>query len=208
MTSQSSRPAQIITMWELYGCGMEQIAARVAAALGVPVHGQAFSSEQLEEQAARREKEGVVGRFLRNLAPATVPGSSAADAAITQAQSVADIARQVREDVAGMAAEGGLILGRNGAFLLHEWPGALHVKLVGQLQDRVARGAVLAGISRERSAKRQPLEDDFRRSIALQVFKFDPTGDDYYDLVLDTTRFTEDQVVDLILAAARARASG
>jgi len=57
--------AQIITMWELYGCGMEQIAARVAAELGLPVHGQAFSSEAVEESMAQREKEGALGRFLR-----------------------------------------------------------------------------------------------------------------------------------------------
>lgn len=199
--------AQIITMWELYGCGMEQIAARVAAELGLPVHGQAFSSEAVEESMAQREKEGALGRFLRNLTPASLPVPSSGDAVIGQARTVEETARQVTADVNRFAADGGVILGRNGAFLLNERPGALHVKLVGKTAARVARAAGLFGISEERSAKRQPLEDDFRRELSLQYFRFDPTTDDYYDLVIDTTRFDEDHVVALIVAAAKFRAA-
>ena len=197
--------AQIITMWELYGCGMEQIAARVAAELGLPVHGQAFSSEAVEESMAQREKEGALGRFLRNLTPASLPVPSSGDAVIGQARTVEETARQVTADVNRFAADGGVILGRNRPFLLHERPGALHVKLVGKTAARVARAAGLFGISEERSAKRQPLEDDFRRELSLQYFRFDPTTDDYYDLVIDTTRFDEDHVVALIVAAAKFR---
>lgn len=199
--------AQVITMWELYGCGMEQIATRVAQELNLPVHGQAYSSEQVEESMAQREKEGALGRFLRNLTPASLPTSSSGDAVIGQAQTVEDTARQVTADVNGFAAQGGVILGRNGAFVLQDHPGSLHVKLVGQTKVRVARAAKLFGISEERSAKRQPLEDDFRRELSLHFFRFDPTTDDYYDLVIDTTRFNEDQVVAIIVAAAKARAA-
>jgi len=206
MTNTSGH--QVITLWELYGCGMEQVAARVAEELGLPLHGQAFSSEQIEDSMAEREREGAFGRFLRNLPPAAIQNSSAAGAAISEARTVEDTARQVTSEVNGFAAQGGVILGRNGAYLLHERPGALHVKLVGRLDDRVDRAAELFGISRERSAKRQPIEDDFRRELSLRIFRFDPASDDYYDLVIDTTRFTPDQVVALIVAAARARALG
>lgn len=198
--------AQIITLWELYGCGMEQIAARVAKELNLPLHGQAFSSEQIEGSMAQREREGAFGRFLRTLSPAAIPNSSAGDAVIGAVQTVEETARQVTADVNKFADAGGVILGRNGAFLLHERPGSLHVKLIGGTQARVAKAAKLFGISEERSAKRQPLEDDFRRELSLQIFRFDPVGDDYYDLVVDTTRFTEDQAVALIVAAAKARA--
>ena len=198
--------AQIITLWELYGCGMEQIAARVAEELNVPLHGQAFSSEQIEQSAAQREKQGLFGRFLDSLPPMATPVSSAADAAITKAQSVEATARQVTADVNGYAEQGGVILGRNGAYLLHERPNALHVKLVGQLAQRIANAARLSGIPTERALKRQPIEDAFRRQLSIEVFHFDPTADDYYDLVVDATRFTIDQVVAIIVAAARARA--
>jgi len=206
-TSGQTSGKQIITIWELYGCGMEEIAARVAEQLGLPLHGQAFSSEQIEVATAERERDGAFGRFLRNLSPATIPNSSAADAVLQEAQTVEDTAREVMSTVNGFAAQGGVILGYNGAYLLRGRPGALHVKLVGKPDARIARGAKLAGISEERSAKRQPIEDEFRRELSLRIFRFDPTGDDYYDLVIDSTRFAEDDVVALIVAAAKARAS-
>ena len=198
--------AQIITLWELFGCGMEQIAARVAEELNLPLHGQAFSSEEIEQSAADRERQGVFGRFLDTLPPLATSTTGAAEAAITKAQAVGETARRVTDDVNGFAEEGGLILGRNGAYLLHERPGALHVKLVGQLDARIANAAKLTGITLERATKRQPIEDAFRRELSLEVFHFDPTSDDYYDLVIDATRFTLDQVVAILVAAARARA--
>jgi len=200
----SSTP-RVITLWELYGCGMEQVAARVAEDLGLPVHGQAFSSEQIEESAALREKQGLLSRFLDSLPPVATLTTSAGDAAITKAQAVEETARQVTSDVAGFAEKGGVILGRNGAFLLHDRPNSLHVKLVGRLEDRVANAARTSGISPERAARRQPIEDAYRRELSREVFHFDPVGDDYYDLVIDATRCTPDQVVTIIVAAARCR---
>ena len=41
---------QIITMWELYGCGMGSPNSAVAAELGLPLHGQAFSSDDVEAE--------------------------------------------------------------------------------------------------------------------------------------------------------------
>lgn len=203
----SSAP-QVITLWELYGCGMEQVAVRVAEDLGLPVHGQAFSSEQIEESAARREKQGPLSRFLDGLPPVATLSTSAGDAAITKAEAVEETARQVTSDVARYAERGGVILGRNGAFLLHNRPNSLHVKLVGRLEDRVANAARISGISTERAARRQPIEDAYRRELSRETFHFDPPADDYYDLVIDATRFTPDQVATIIVAAARCRGTG
>lgn len=200
---------QIITMWELYGSGMEEIGAAVAAELGLPVHAQAFSSDEVEEQVNAREKEGTFGRWMRGLTPAAshAAGRSEDNIRIMEERGLEETAREVRADVNRFADEGGIIMGRNGAFLLHGRPGALHVKLVGQLQDRVARAASLSNIPPERAAKRQVIEDDFRRDLAMKIFRFDPTADDYYDLVVDTTRFSTEQAVALIVQAARARAA-
>lgn len=61
-------------MWELYGSGMEQVAEAVAAELGLPLHAQAFSSDEVEEQVNAREKEGTLGRWLRSHALRTGSG--------------------------------------------------------------------------------------------------------------------------------------
>jgi len=207
MSTSTSTATSVITIWELYGCGMEQVAARVAEELRLPLHGQAFSSEQIEESASRREKQGLLSRFLDSLPPVATPTTSAGDAAITKAQAVEETARQVSADVNRFADEGGVILGRNGAFLLHDRPGSLHVKLVGRLEDRVANAARISGIPLERAARRQPIEDAYRRELSQEIFHFDPAGDDYYDLVIDATRFEPEQVVAIIITAARARAA-
>ncbi|HHT11713.1 MAG TPA: cytidylate kinase-like family protein [Propionibacterium sp.] len=198
---------QIITMWELYGCGMEQVATAVAAELGLPLHGQAFSSDDVEAETEAREKEGTFGRWLRGLTPVASPVGGLKDdmARIGEDRSIEETARTVRADVNAFADEGGVILGRNGAFLLQGRPGALHVKLVGKLEERVARAAAISGIDPEKATRRQPIEDDFRRDLAMKLFRFDPLEDDYYDLVLDTTRFSLEECVSLIVQAAQMR---
>jgi len=39
------------------------------------------------------------------------------------------------------------------------------------------------------------LEDDFRRELGLKIFRFDPMRNGHYDLIVETTRFIEDDVV-------------
>src|SRR5690242_1473645 len=58
----SRRP--VVTLFESYGAGASHVGPRVAQALGVPFHEQAFSSLQIENAAERREDEGVLSRFF------------------------------------------------------------------------------------------------------------------------------------------------
>src|SRR5204862_5072889 len=51
----SRRP--VVTLFESYGSGASYIGPRVAQALGVPFHEQAFSSQEIENAAERREDE-------------------------------------------------------------------------------------------------------------------------------------------------------
>src|ERR1044072_5813242 len=54
----------VVTLFESYGSGASYIGPRVAQALGVPFHTQAFSSEELENAETKRENEGVLGRVF------------------------------------------------------------------------------------------------------------------------------------------------
>lgn len=205
-STEAGTPAtQIITMWELYGSGMDEIAARVARELDLPLHKQAFTSEEIEASESEREKESAFMRLLLGSGPVAVSASGTSTNVAQRAKAIGDVARDNREIVTEEARVGGIILGRNGAFLLNDIPGSLHVKLVGPVEARVTRGAELAGISRERSARRQVAEDFTRREMSLQAYKFDPTGNEYYDLVIDTTRFSVDETVDMIKRAAATR---
>jgi hypothetical protein len=61
---QPQRPTRpVVTIFESYGSGAEEIGPRVAEALGVAFHAQAFSSDQLEEPAEQQD-EGLLSRVF------------------------------------------------------------------------------------------------------------------------------------------------
>ena len=104
------------------------------------------------------------------------------------------------------AKQGGVITGRNGAMILANWPGALHVKLDGPLTQRIERAARDSGIDIQRAAKRQKREDQVRAEMSIELYRWDPRGTDHYDLVVNTGTMDLDTCVDIIVAAARIKA--
>ena len=59
---RSSRP--VVTLFESYGSGASYIGPRVAQALGLPFHPQAFSSEEIENAMVERESEGLLSQVF------------------------------------------------------------------------------------------------------------------------------------------------
>jgi len=96
-------------------------------------------------------------------------------------------------------------VGRNGAYILADWPTALHVKLDGPLEQRIARAAQEAGISPDRAARRQKNEDKIRADMSIELYGWDPRDPTRYDLVVNTGRMDLDACVDLIAQAYRAK---
>jgi hypothetical protein len=54
----------VVTLFESYGSGASYIGPRVAQALGLPYHPQAFSSEEIEDAMTKRESEGVLSQVF------------------------------------------------------------------------------------------------------------------------------------------------
>src|SRR3954453_20750341 len=198
----SLRP--VVTLFESYGSGASYIGPRVARALGVPFHEQAFSSQQIENAAERGEDEGALFRFFATVGGpyAGLEGPSVAMAQRDDYELVLENTRIVQEQ----ANQGGIITGRNGAMILANWPGALHVMLDGPLAQRIERAARDAGIDIQRAAKRQKREDEVRADMSLQFYHWDPRETDRYDLVVNTGTMDLDTCVDVIVAAARIKA--
>ncbi|WP_152186479.1 AAA family ATPase [Segeticoccus rhizosphaerae] len=100
---------------------------------------------------------------------------------------------------------GGVIMGRNGALILADHPGALHVRL-----DWAGRRAGQARrrphwIEEARAAKRQKREDQVRAQMSLDLYEWDPRELDQYDLVVNTGRVDLDTCVEMIVAAAKVK---
>jgi cytidylate kinase len=199
------RPSKpVVTLFESYGAGASSIGPRVAQALGVPFHGQAFSSDEIEGAEARRENEGLLSRVFGVMGGqyAALEGGSVAAVQQDKHELVMENTRRVVEQ----AREGGVIMGRNGALILASWPEALHVKLDGPLAQRIERAARESGIDLDRAAKRQKREDQVRADMSLEFYGWDPREDDRYDLVVNTGTMDLDTCADIIVHAARVKA--
>ena len=203
MTVGGASPTPVVTLFETYGSGASYIGPRVAQALGVPFHPQAFSSEEIERAMTERESEGVLARVFSALG-GSYAGLEGPAVAIAQ-QDNYDLVMDNTRTVTDAAREGGVITGRNGAFILAQWPGSLHVLLDGPLQQRIERAAAESGIDDERAAKRQKREDQVRVDISLELYGWDPRETTRYDLVVNTGTMALDACVDIIVQASRAK---
>ena len=204
-TAETGRVARpVVTLFESYGSGADYIGPRVAHALGIPYHEQAFSSEEIESAMSRPESEGLLSRVFDAMGGsyAGLEGPGVAAAQRDNYNLVMENTRAVRE----AAAQGGVIVGRNGCLILRDWPGALHVKLDGPLEQRIARAAQASGIDTVRAAKRQKREDQVRADMSIQLYGWDPRQADPYDLVVNTGTMDLDTCVDIIVEAARVKA--
>jgi cytidylate kinase len=205
MAGQSSKV--VVTLFESYGSGAGYVSEKVAQALGVPLHAQAFSSDELESAMERRESEGVLTRVFGAMGGpyGSYAGLEGPGVALAQRDNY-ELVMQNTRFVKEAAREGGVLVGRNGAFILADWPGALHVRLDGPLQQRIARAAEESGIDTERAAKRQKREDQIRADMSITLYGWDPRELDRYDLVVNTGTMDLDTCVDIIVQAARVKA--
>lgn len=197
----------VVTLFESYGCGAEEVGRRVAAELGVEFLSQVYSSDQLEA-ADRGQAEEADGPFLRlfkrfgqdtvdHLDNILIPSDQS-----DENQLILDNNRTIL----AATARGGVVLGRNATVVLADDPRAVHVKLDGPAEVRVARAAAAAGIDLARASRRQLHEDDVRAAMSQRLYHWDPRLNDRYDLVVNTGRLDTDTVVALIVAAVRRKA--
>ena len=103
------------------------------------------------------------------------------------------------------AASGGVILGRNATFVLQDHPRALHVRLIAPVDVRITRAAELYVIPPDVARARQEREDRVRAEMSARLFDWNPNDDSSYDVILNTTHYTTDEAVEMILNAYRIR---
>ena len=208
MSETSNNPPLVITLWETYGSNMEAVAARLSEELGLKLHKQAFSSDEIESSINAREKQGILTQLMRGFARAFPSETSDPSPTLAaEERSYSELATENTAVVAREAGEGGIIMGRNGQFLLQSRRNTLHVKLDGPKRGRIENAARLSGISVDRAAKRQEIEDEFRSDMSQRTYRFDPRDNDYYDLVINGVALDTDTIVSLIKQAVQAKAA-
>lgn len=114
----------------------------------------------------------------------------------------------ITQHVIQEAARGGnvVIVGRGGAYILRDFPGALHVFLRASEAARMKTIMERFNIASEDEAKRRLKQTDENwTSYIRQVYGHDRNHPAHYDMVLDTGRLGYDTTVEAILVALKER---
>ncbi|MEU1902295.1 cytidylate kinase-like family protein [Nocardiopsis dassonvillei] len=227
------RGGPLVTISATYGAGGSAVGPAVAARLGVAFLDRAVPSAvaarigcSLDEALQRDDR--APGRLERLLSSAarlpTVTLGSVDTALIGSTDEEGrllydhEFVEQTERVLGEVARQGGVVLGRAGAVVLRDRPGALHVRLDGDPDARLrrARGLWESGDHGEwtGTASDEPpnarLLDDNDRARAAYVRRFyraDPADPRHYHLVLDAVSLSLEACVDLVVRAARDRAT-
>jgi cytidylate kinase len=109
--------------------------------------------------------------------------------------------------VLALAAQGQVVLIGRGAGCLLPPETTLHVRIVAPLRERIAYMGQWLRLTEEEAAERVRLRDERRSEYIVTNFHRDPAEVHQYDLVLNSSLLGEDECVELIVHAARARAA-
>jgi cytidylate kinase len=206
---------RVVTISAAYGTAGSQIGPAVAERLGVPFVDRAIPSAvaqklgcTLEEALAHDDRaEHGLGRLLSGAIRLPTVTFGGVDMYVPGALPLPaeEFVRGTERLMKDMAAtQGGVFLGRGGAMVLADLPGALHVRLDAPLKRRIRQTATLGELT-EREARRI-IEDNDRARIAYvrHFYRADPGDPCHYHLVLDSTTIPVPTCVELIAIGAEA----
>jgi cytidylate kinase len=209
---QPARLTVLVTIAALYGAGGTRIGPRVAERLGVQVLDRAIPSSVakragLPEAAVADVDEKPRSGSQRLLA--LLGRASPATGASAQVERLDLEERRLRAEIEEFLAHaslaGGVVLGRGGAVVLADVPGALHVYLGGERKARVRHVTELQGVDRATAARRVKANDRARRDYVKSTYGIDGDNPHLYHLMIDAIALGVDVCVELIVAAAQAR---
>ncbi len=203
----------VVTISGAYGAGGGFVGPRVAERLGVAFLDRAIPASVAADLAERPEEvlavEDDLGRgFSRWISFFSASGAVWTGIPPLDVEGHHDEAAY-KEHIAAIlrreAQRGAVILGRGAAIVLAGHPRALHVRLDGPLEARIAQVMDLGGLD-ERSARRaQHHTDAARHRYVQRLYHADVADHRLYHLWIDATAVPLATCVDVIVDAVRGR---
>jgi cytidylate kinase len=196
--------SHVVTISASYGAGGSWVGPHVAERLGCRFIDRAIPVQVAERldvpvEHAHVHDEAAAPPFTRLLA--RLPNTSGV--VLPEATS-AEFCRET-ERLLIEAADAGdvVVLGRAGAIVLRDRPGALHVRLDGPQEARVFQGMRVEDVDEDEARRRQRTSDRARIDYVKHFYNADPREPRHYHLVLDSTALALPSCVELIVTAAR-----
>ncbi|MCU4187324.1 cytidylate kinase-like family protein [Acidiferrimicrobium sp. IK] len=200
----------VVTVSASYGSGGSVIAPLLAERLKVPWLDRLVSSTTAEQAGRSADP---VGEGLSDREEEAAPGSrlflylarAAGANAMAPPESLVDHNELLREraeaEIAQLCAGGGVLLGRAGAVVLRRRPATYHIRLDGPPKRRLARAALIEGITTDEAKVRMDDTDRARTLYVRRLYRVDPTDTSLYHLVLDPTVLSIDGAIDVLVQA-------
>jgi hypothetical protein len=201
----------VVTISAAYGAAGAEIAPAVAARLDLPFHDRAIPAQVagrlgVSVADAEANDEIVVGGLWRLVASlGTMPdpvGGVLPTASLPDARAYREQTERVLGEIAD--GEGGVVLGRAAAIVLRERADALHVRLDGPQDRRLAAAVLRSDRPKEEVRREMEAADRSREAYVRHFYRCDPASPKLYHLVVDSTALPLETVVELIVTAARA----
>ncbi|MGY2002264.1 cytidylate kinase-like family protein [Blastococcus sp. SYSU DS1024] len=205
----------IVTLSAPYGAAGAEVGPAVAARLGLPFHDRAIPAQVagrlgVPVEEAEANDETVVRGLWRLVASlGTMPdpvGGVVPGVPLPDARAYREQTERVLGEIA--AGGGGVVLGRAAAMVLRDRTDALHVRLDGPRDRRLAAAVARSGRPREEVAREMAANDRAREAYVRHFYRCDPAAAGHYHLVVNSTELPLDTVVDLVVTAARGRGIG
>ena len=205
-------PMTVVTLSASYGAGGSQVGPRLADRLGVAFLDRVIPTTVAERLAVPLADalahddavRSVLERMLMRFAPAAQAFSGAATP--TELVDERTFLRATENVIRERAATGsGVILGRAAAVVLRDLPEALHVRLDGPAERRLAQAMELEGVDRETAERHMRETDRAREAYVQQFYGVDARDATLYHLVIDSTALALDACVELIALATAVR---
>ena len=203
----------VVTVSASYGAGGSEIGPAVAAALGLPFVDRAVPvgvARKLDvplDQAERRDETTDRGLWRVISSMALVPEMAGAGPLAYNTYTDEHAFREKTEEVLHEIADsgGGVLLGRAAAIVLAGRADALHVRLDGPAEARIAQAVARTGKPEAEIRRALRSNDAARAAYVRNFYRTDPADARHYHLVIDTTAISWAVAADLVVAAARAR---
>jgi len=206
----------LITLSAAYGAGGSWLGSQLAQRLNVPLHDRVISvavAEQLDmrvEEVVAAEASAPSGfaRFYAALAAAAGPWGVIPEEAVQDLTFEQEYPRRAAEEIRRLADSGeGVFLGRGAAAVLRDDARALHVRVDGPRERRIAQAMKLKNIDRETAEREQQQTDGARETYVRRFLNVEPHDPRLYHLVIDSTTIPLEACADLIISAARAHSA-
>jgi cytidylate kinase len=213
-------PPPVVTISATYGSGGGFVGPRVAERLGVRFVERAISVAVAEQLAVAEGtgpaagfevvedmEDGLGSGLVRWLSSYAALGEVWAgvpfpDHDYDESAYRAHVASVLRQQ----AAVGAVILGRGGQVVLRDCLHALHVRLDGPVERRIAQAVDLGGIDPATAHSAQQRTDAARNRYFHRLYRGNLADPRYYHLVIDATSVPWATCVDIIVAAVEGRA--